>query len=186
MLTPLPAEDWDDHAREALAGTVPLERRNADDVGNALATLVRHPELAGRFLPFNTYLQKSSRLPGRIRELVILRTAHHHGCGYEWGHHAVIARRLGLADEDLIAAQSGFAADEFDQVVLHAVDELHSGSRICPATWTALGERLDDQQRMDLMFTVGGYGTLALALNTFDVQLEADAGNEELYTEMGS
>jgi hypothetical protein len=39
---------------------------------------------------------------------------------------------------------------------------------------------------MDLMFTVGGYGTLALALNTFDVQLEADAGNEELYTEMGS
>jgi AhpD family alkylhydroperoxidase len=115
MLTPLPAEDWDDHAREALAGTVPLERRNADDVGNALATLVRHPELAGRFLPFNTYLQKSSRLPGRIRELVILRTAHHHGCGYEWGHHAVIARRLGLTDEDLIAAQSGFAADEFDQ-----------------------------------------------------------------------
>ena len=43
-----------------------------------------------------------------------------------------------------------------------------------------------DQQRMDLMFTVGGYGTLALALNTFDVQLEADAGSEELYTEIGS
>lgn len=117
---------------------------------------------------------------------MILRTAHHHGCGYEWGHHTVIGRRLGLTDEDVAAAQSGFAADEFDQAVFHAVDELHSGSRISPATWTVLGERLDDQQRMDLMFTVGGYGTLALALNTFDVQLEADAGNEQLYTEMGS
>lgn len=184
MLTPLPAEDWDDRARDALAGTVPPERRNAGDVGNALATLVRHPELAGLFLPFNTYLQKSSRLPERIRELVILRTAHHHGCGYEWGHHSAIGRRLGLTDDDLAAAQTGFAADEFDQAVLLAVDELHSGSRISAPTWTRLGERLDDQQRMDLMFTVGGYGTLALALNTFDVQLEAEAGNEESDTEI--
>ena len=42
MLTPLPAEDWDDQAREALASTVPPERRRPDKVGNALATLVRH------------------------------------------------------------------------------------------------------------------------------------------------
>ena len=39
--------------------------------------------LAGAFLPFNTYLQKDSTLPERIRELVILRTAFHHGCVYE-------------------------------------------------------------------------------------------------------
>lgn len=181
MLTPLPAEDWDDQARDALAATVPPERRHADGVGNALGTLVRHPVLAGAFLPFNTYLQRDSTLPDRIRELVILRTAHHHGCGYEWGHHAAMGRRLGLTDEDITAAQTGIAPDEFGQTVLRAVDELHSGSRISPAVWKGLGQRLDDRQRMDLMFTVGGYGTLALALNTFDVQLEPGAGADEFY-----
>lgn len=181
MLTPLPAEDWDDHAREALAATIAPERRNPDGAGNALSTLVRHPVLAAAFLPFNTYLQLSSTLPDRIRELVILRTAHHHGCSYEWGHHSAMGSQLGLTDEDIDAARTGFASAEFDQIVLTAVDELHSGSRICPQTWAALGDRLDDKQRMDLMFTVGGYGTLALALNTFDVELEEGAGTDEFY-----
>lgn len=186
MLTPLPAEDWDDAARDALASAVVPERRNPDDAGNALATLVRHPVLAGAFLPFNTYLQQGSTLPERVRELVILRTAHHHGCEYEWGHHSAMSRQMGLTDDDRRAAQTGVAADEFDQTVLSAVDELHSGSRISPQTWSRLGDQLDDKQRMDLMFTVGGYGTLALALNTFGVELEQGAGADEFYAELRS
>ncbi|KMV15067.1 carboxymuconolactone decarboxylase [Mycolicibacterium conceptionense] len=181
MLTPLPAEDWDDQAREALASTVPPERRRPDKVGNALATLVRHPVLAGTFLPFNTYLQKDSTLPERQRELVILRTAFHHDCEYEWGHHSAMALQVGLTEADIEATRSGTAADEFDQAVLDAVDELHTGSRISPQTWQRLGHRLDDRQRMDLMFTFGGYSTLAFALNTFGVQLEDGAGSDEFY-----
>lgn len=186
MLTPLPAEDWDDEAREALASTVPPERRRPDKVGNALATLVRHPQLAGAFLPFNTYLQKASTLPERVRELVILRTAFHHGCVYEWGHHSAMAVHVGLTEGDVEAAQSGSATDAFDQAVLDAVDELHTGSRISAPTWERLGQRLDDRQRMDLMFTFGGYSTLAFALNTFDVPLEAGAGTDEFYASVGS
>ncbi|OBB25588.1 carboxymuconolactone decarboxylase [Mycolicibacterium peregrinum] len=186
MLTPLPAEDWDDQAREALASTVPPERRRPDKVGNALSTLVRHPVLAGAFLPFNTYLQKDSTLPERIRELVILRTAFHHGCVYEWGHHSAMARQVGLTEADVEAAQSGSGADEFDQAVLDAVDELHAGSRISAEVWERLGERLDDRQRMDLMFTFGGYSTLAFALNTFDVQLEDGAGSDEFYVSLAN
>ncbi|CRZ17428.1 carboxymuconolactone decarboxylase family protein [Mycolicibacterium neworleansense] len=186
MLTPLPAEDWDDQVREALASTVPPERRRPDKAGNALSTLVRHPALAGAFLPFNTYLQKGSTLPERIRELVILRTAFHHGCVYEWGHHSAMALQVGLTEADVEAAQSGVTADESDQAVLDAVDELHAGSRISAPTWERLGQRLDDRQRMDLMFTFGGYSTLAFALNTFDVPLEDGAGTDEFYASMGS
>lgn len=185
MLTPLPAEDWDDAARDALAATVPPERRNPDDAGNALATLVRHPVLAGSFLPFNAYLQQGSTLPDRVRELVILRTAHLHGCAYEWGHHQAMCRVLGLTDAEISSARTGVAADEFDQAVLDAVDELNSGSRMTAQTWARLGAHLDDRQRMDLMFTYGGYSTLALALNTFDVELEPGAGNDEFYAAMG-
>lgn len=186
MLTPLPAEGWDDQVREALASTVPPERRRPDKVGNALSTLVRHPVLAGAFLPFNTYLQQSSTLPERVPELVILRTACRLGCNYEWGHHSALARRIGMTEAEVEAARTGRAADEFDQAVLDAVDELHSGARLSAQVWERLGARLDDQQRMDLMFTFGGYSTLALALNTFDVQLEDGAGTDEFYASMAN
>lgn len=186
MLTPLPAEDWDDQVREALAATVPVERRHPGAVGNALSTLVRHPALAGAFLPFNTYLQNASSLPERVRELVILRTAFRHGCGYEWGHHSAMALRLGLTEADVQAAQSGTATDDFDQAVLDAVDELHAGSRISAPVWERLGRQLDDRQRMDLIFTFGGYSALAYALNTFDVQLEDGAGTDEFYVSLAN
>lgn len=92
-----------------------------------------------------------------------------------------MGRLFGLADDDVVAAQTGVSADEFDQAVLTAVDELMTESRMSKATWHRLGERLDDKSRMDLMFTVGGYSTLALALNTFDVELEPGAGSDEFY-----
>ncbi|OKH66160.1 carboxymuconolactone decarboxylase [Mycobacterium sp. SWH-M5] len=181
MLTPLPAGEWDDAARDALAPVVPPERLHADGVGNALGVLVCHPELARHFLQFNNYLQRESLLPDRIRELVILRTAYRVGCGYEWGHHVAMGMLAGLTEDDVASARSGCSADDFDQTLLDATDELVSGAQLSPATWARLGERLDDRQRMDLMFTVGGYLTLAMALNTFEVQLEEGAGNAEFY-----
>jgi hypothetical protein len=82
--------------------------------------------------------------------------------------------------------RSGSSADDFDQVVLDAVDELVTGTQLSPETWARLGERLEDRQRMDLMFTVGGYVTLAMALNTFEVPLEDGAGDPEFYTPVGA
>ncbi|MFS0898018.1 carboxymuconolactone decarboxylase family protein [Mycolicibacterium litorale] len=181
MLTPLPAEEWDDRTRAALESAVPPERRDPVSAGNALATLARHPELAAKFLPFNTYLLADSTLPARLRELVILRVSHHHGCAYEWVHHGVLGRAAGLSDADVEAARTGAADDPFDRLVLTAVDELLHGSQISPATWDALGERLDERARMDLIFTAGGYGVLATALNTFGVEPEPWAGLREFY-----
>lgn len=186
MLTPLPADEWDDAARDALASVVPPERRVADGVGNALGVLVRHPQLAGRFLQFNDYLQRDSTLPDRTRELVILRTACLAGCVYEWEHHTAMGLLVGLTEDDVAAVRSGSSADDFDQVVLDAVDELVTGTQLSPETWARLGERLDDRQRMDLMFTVGGYVTLAMALNTFEVPLEDGAGDPEFYAPVGA
>ncbi|BBY18852.1 carboxymuconolactone decarboxylase family protein [Mycolicibacterium litorale] len=181
MLGPLPAEEWDDRARAALESAVPPERRDPASVGNALATLARHPELAGKFLPFSTYLMTQSTLPARLRELVILRVSHHHGCAYEWVHHGALGRAVGLSEADIEAARTGAAADPVDRLVLTAVDELHQGSQISSQTWRALGEWLDERARMDLIFTAGGYGVLATALNTFGVEPEPWAGRPEFY-----
>ncbi|WP_292974723.1 carboxymuconolactone decarboxylase family protein [Mycobacterium sp.] len=171
-LSPLPADQWDDAARQAVAVMLPEERRNPDDAGTLLSTLVRHPKLTRAYLKFSTYLLYGSTLPPRTRELVILRVAHRRQCSYEWTHHAEMGRETGLSDADIEAARAGRSHDAFDSALLRAVDELDENSTISDQTWAVLGERLDEQQRMDLVFTTGNYIALAMALNTFGVEVE--------------
>ena len=41
-------------------------------------------------------------------------------------------------------------------------------------TWQVLAGELDEQQLMDLVFTVGAYDVLAMAFRSFGVELDAD------------
>lgn len=169
-LSPLPADQWDDAVDHALSGMLPPERRNPEAAGNLLATLVRHPKLTRSFLRFNNHLMFSSPLPDRLRELAVLRVAHRRNCEYEWRHHVRMGGEAGLSDDVIEGVQRGEAVDELDRAVLAAVDELEDKSEISDATWATLSEHLDERQRMDLVFTIGCYGALAMAINTFGVQ----------------
>ncbi len=175
-LQPLPADQWDDAVEQALSGMLPPERRNPSDAGTLMSTLARHPKLARAYLRFGGYLLIESSLPARIRELAILRVAHRRECAYEWSHHVDIATKAGLTDAEIAAARSGEADDEFERAVFTAVDELDEKSNISDQTWATLCERLDERQRMDLVFTIGGYIALAMAINAFGVQLENERG----------
>jgi len=171
-LAPLPDEEWDEQARASLSRFLPPERLNAEGAGNALATLIRHPDLARAFLGFNGYLLSRSTLPARLRELAILRVAARRGCAYEWIHHVTMAAETGLSEAEIDAAGQGKAAGELDSAVLTAVDELDRDSTLSDPTWAALARHLDERQRMDLIFTIGAYSLLAMAFNTFGVEPE--------------
>jgi hypothetical protein len=43
---------------------------------------------------------------------------------------------------------------------------------VSDATWQGLSEHLNQQQLMDLVFTVGQYNLVSMALNSFGVQLD--------------
>lgn len=176
-LQPLPADQWDEATQRALSAM------REPDTNNALSTLAHHPALAKAFLRFNVHLLMSSTLPARIRELAILRVAHRRECAYEWSHHVRMAKDEGITDDQIAAVRrfgdgGSHDFDTFDQAVLTGVDELDGNSKLSDQTWAALGERLNDQQRMDFVFTVGCYALLAMAFNTFGIQLEhaADGG----------
>lgn len=171
-LTPLPDDEWTERTRSAIGVLLPEHRRNAEGAGNALATLARHPALAEAFLTFSGYVMLRSTLPARLIELVTLRIAHRRGCEYERVHHTRSAAKAGLTAAEIEAAAHGKADDELDLAVLNAVDELEDDSTVSDRTWITLGKHLDDQQRMDLVFTVGAYCLLAMALNTFGVTPE--------------
>lgn len=160
-IAPVPYEEWDTDALSALAPGRKLPPNNV------LGLLARHPDLARAFLTFNAHLLGTSTLPHRTRELAILRVAWRRQCRYEWAHHVLIARRVGVTDEEIAAVRAGTGTP-----LTIAVDELDGTSRMSDATYQALAAELDDRQLMDLVFTVGAYGLLAMAFNTFGMELE--------------
>ena len=59
-----------------------------------------------------------------------------------------------------------------DRTLLRATDELCNDAFISDATWAALRSSWSEQQVVDLIFTVGQYNLVSMALNSLGVQLD--------------
>ncbi|MEV7015975.1 carboxymuconolactone decarboxylase family protein [Streptomyces sp. NPDC093991] len=165
-LSPVPYEEWDAEALRPLTGgrKVPPS--------NVLGLLLHHPELAKSFLTFSAHLLARNSLPERTRELAILRVAWRRECRYEWAQHVLIGRRAGVTEEELEQVRTGV-----DTLVNRAVDELETSSALSDGTYAELAGELDERQLLDFVFTVGAYGMLAAALNTFEVEPDSGLGD---------
>lgn len=141
---------------------------------NVFRTMAQHPDLARRWMVFANHVLYKSTLPPRERELAILRVGWLCRSEYEWAQHTVIGRDAGLTAEECERIKDGPGAgwDPLDELVLRATDELHHDHRIGDETWDALGRHWDDRQRMDLVFAVGQYTLVSMALRTFGVPLD--------------
>jgi AhpD family alkylhydroperoxidase len=154
------------------------ERRDDRPKGlNVLGTLARHPALTHAFHTFNGHVQFATTLSPRQRELLVLRVAAVRRCEYEWAQHAVLAGDASLDPDEVARVAEGPGAggwSSLEAAMLRAVDELVADAVVSDPTWAALAAELDDQQLMDLVFTVGAYELLAMALLSFGVELDAD------------
>ncbi|MCP3985114.1 MAG: carboxymuconolactone decarboxylase family protein [bacterium] len=151
------------------------ERFGDRPILNIFRTLAQHPDLMRRWLVFGNHVLAKSTLPARERELVILRIGYLCRAGYEWGQHVEIGKQSGLTDDEITAIAEGPGAggwSELDRALLQATDELHGDAFIGDATWQTLSKHLDTQQLMDLVFSVGQYNLVSMALNTLGVQPE--------------
>ena len=59
-----------------------------------------------------------------------------------------------------------------DATLLRAADELHAGSKISDATWSALAETYDERGLLEIAMLVGHYHLVAFALNSLEVELD--------------
>ncbi|MCK9900400.1 carboxymuconolactone decarboxylase [Parafrankia colletiae] len=184
-LSPLPKSDWSpelndyiESFRAANRKNNPLGQRRTRPAGaNLLGTLASYPALAQAFLTFNGHVLYGSTLSNRERELVVLRVAARRRCDYEWAQHVVLGEDAGLSAEEISRIAEGPGAAEWtspDRTMLRAVDELLDQAEVSPDTWRALAEFFDDHQLMDLVFTVGTYELVAMALRSFGVEPEPD------------
>ena len=179
-IPPLPPQEWSGEIKQIL-DAVPggVENRLGDN--NIFPTLAQHPELFRAWLRFGGYLLTSGKLPGRDRELLILRTAVNCRSSYEWGQHVRISLAGGIEREVIDRVLDGPDAEGWtrhEAALLRAADELHGSSRISDETWAALDETFGTEELMETALVVGHYQMLAGALNSFGVEL--DEGLEPL------
>jgi uncharacterized protein YceH (UPF0502 family) len=166
---PLTDGELDEEQRELIKSVT-----MAGPASNIFGTLVRHPGLFRKWLPFGGKLP-AGKLPVREREIAILRTGWHTRSDYEWGQHVVIARAAGITDAEIGRITEGPDAEgwtSLESAVLRAADELHDQNCVGDATWAALQQHLNEKQMIELVFVIGHYHLVAFALNTFGVERE--------------
>ena len=176
-LPPLAAGEWDDVLTRVLENSP----GGTDEPMHIFATLGRaDPELFRRWLGFGGALLAGS-LPGRLRELVILRTAARFGGRYEWAQHIGLAEIQGVTPAELVAVSNGEGAVELvewaplERAVLRAVDETADAGAVSDGTWETLAEGLRESELIELLMLIGHYMMLTTVLGSLRVQLEPRA-----------
>ena len=164
-VAPLSDDELDDEFKNIM-GDSPL---------NIFRTLAHHPKLLKRWLVFGNHVLAKSSLTPRDREIAILRVGWLCRSGYEWGQHVIIGKNSGMDDADIERVTAGPDAEGWtpaEAAIMRATDELHEDHFVSDATWAELNAHYSTEQVMDLVFAVGQYTLVSMALNTFGVQLD--------------
>jgi 4-carboxymuconolactone decarboxylase len=174
---PLEAEHWHPLVQEILTRGKPVEfGAQQQPVFNIFKTLANYPNLMKRLAPWGNHVLFKSSLPPREREILILRTGWLCQAVYEWGHHEEIGlNTAGLTESDIRMIKAGPQAQGIsaeDADLLLAADMLVRDHFIDDALWSRLSARFSLEQQFDLVFAVGHYTMMCMALNSFGVQLE--------------
>ena len=145
---------------------------------NVFATLAQHPALCEGWIPFARHVLSSttSTISVRDREIVILRIGWLCQAEYEYAQHVRLARKVGLSEQEIEQIKAGPEAEgikKIDALLLRATDELHKNAKISNEVWQNLSEHYSTQQMMDIVFAVGNYNLVSMALNSFGVQLDS-------------
>ena len=171
------AGEWDDVLTRVLENSP----GGTDEPMHIFTTLGRaDPELFRRWLGFGGALLAGS-LPGRLRELVILRTAARFGGRYEWAQHLGLAELQGVNPAELVAVSDGASAMDtvswppLERAALRAVDETADEGAVSDTTWETLSEGLQESELIELLMLIGHYMMLTTVLGSLRIQLEPRA-----------
>lgn len=168
----------------------PLQELNADQavfhdrlvaqrggIHGPFEVLLRSPRLGERMEALSTYCMRDSALPPRLRELTLLIAARHFDAQHSWNAHLgkAVAAGLDPAALDRLARGEDPRFDRADESFLHrfAVRAL-TVHFVDDDTYAAALAEFGEAALVDLVVALGTFATLALVLNTFEVDLRSD------------
>jgi 4-carboxymuconolactone decarboxylase len=172
-IEPVPSGQWD----ERLVRLLTASPGGTEEPMHLFTTLAHQPELFRRWLGFGGALL-AGRLPGRLRELVILRTAYRFDARYEWAHHIELAEAQGVSGAEVAAVGGDLAVldwDPFERAALAAVDETKDAGAVTDGTWSVLASHFDQADLIELVMLVGHYVMLSTVLRSLRLPVEPSA-----------
>lgn len=179
---PYPGPAGDEAARE-------VEQRIASERGEVLAIyrmLLHAPGIADGWRHLLTEVRRDAELPGRLRELVIMRVAALNRAVYEAEHHHAIAVGEGVSERQLqclaasrpldrrVLAEVGFTDGEVDALAL--TESLTTDVRVDDRVFARVADRLGARQAVELVVTIAAYNMVSRFLVALDIESETTAG----------
>jgi alkylhydroperoxidase family enzyme len=121
-------------------------------------------------------------LSGRLRELVILRTAYRFDGRYEWAQHLEMGEAQGVTRAEMAAlgdgAEGGLDAaawSPLERAALQAVDDTADFGAVSDETWAALAAHMSEGELIELLMLIGHYLMLTTVLRSLRIELEPRA-----------
>ena len=126
------------------------------------------PHLAEVIQEVGATIRYRSTLQDAHREIAILATAGAVRCGYEWNHHAPIARKAGLSEDVIQSTRPGAAPapSEPEATIIALCQELVANNIAKPKTLAAAIEQLGRTGASECVAIAGYYGLLANFIKT--------------------
>jgi alkylhydroperoxidase family enzyme len=169
---PYADENRDDEVK-ALAAQIRKERGK---MHNLYRMLLNSPPVARGWLNLLTAVRQQCKLPGRYREIAILRIAIINGADYEYESHIPFARKEGVSAGKIEALrdwQSSNAFDAAERAVLAYTDSMTKVVHVPEPVFDALRPHFDARELVELTATVGAYNLVSRFLEAVQIDHES-------------
>ena len=163
---PLPDAASMDEAQRAAAQALTDGPRKG--VYGPFLPLLRSPPLLDRIARTGEYLRFESVLDARVRELVTCAVARHTGNQFEWGMHAPLAAKAGVAPAAIDALRAGARPKELradEAIALDFARELLANHGVCDATYAEALAQFGEQAVVELATLVGYFAMVCWVMN---------------------
>jgi alkylhydroperoxidase family enzyme len=140
-----------------------------------MRTFLNYPEFARSLGRIGTRVVLTGELSPRLARIASLRTVRLCGSEYLWAHLREEGLVPGFTDGELGEIANGATTGVLtgiDRHIAEAIDELHHTHHLSDEKWYRI-DRLGPNALLDLMTTYGFFVSLAAAVNSMGVQLEA-------------
>lgn len=161
------------------AASAPLVERIKHERGGKLLNLYKmllhSPPVAEGWLAFLTAVRQRTTVPGRYRELVILRVAVLNGADYEFSVHVPFALREGIGQAAIDSLRSGGNVEHFDEAeraVIAYTDSMTRDVHVPDEVFAELRAHFTEAHVVELTATVAAYNCVSRFLEALRVDPE--------------
>ena len=144
---------------------------------SAFRMLAHHPELAKHVFGLLRQLATRNKLPGRLRELMIMRIAWTTASEYEWfQHYRIATQENGITDAEIVALRdwrNSALFSDADRAVLAAVDDTRERGAISDDAWAQCAQLFKEPAVLvEMVVMIGNWMLFAQLLNTLRIPIE--------------